>query len=319
MTNQEIINSFQSRVFFVDDNPNTITLLKTVVAKHLPEVEAHFFAKAQDAIDKMKDGKPTVIVTDWQMPEIDGLELTKIIVGQKKEFFPFHYIIFLTVKDDSNDLAMALEHGAHDYIKKPFNMQELVARVRTGIRTVKLEYDLMRLNEQLEKISTTDSLTEVFNRRHGNIILDHELNKVQRNIQEFSVLMIDLDNFKDINDTYGHNAGDEVLKEVAKRLQQAARSYDYLIRWGGEEFLLVCPCLQKENAIELASRTLHLISGQTIDVTDDKQIQATISIGIATLNRGETITPIELINQADTALYKAKNNGRNQFQFYEGN
>ena len=308
---------FTIRVFFIDDQATTVNLLKTITQKGLPEVESHFFTNGQDAIKKMKDGLPTIIVTDWQMPEIDGLELTKIIVSQKKEIFPFHYIIFLTIKDDSSDLALALESGAHDYIKKPFNMLELVARVRTGIRTLKLEYELMLLNEQLEKVSAIDSLTEAFNRRQGDKILLQELNKVQRNIQEITVFMIDLDNFKSINDTFGHNTGDEILREASKRIQIAARSYDYLIRWGGDEFLLVCPCLQEENAIELANRALHLISGQAFNVLEDQEIQLNISIGIASLTRGETITPRELIQQADVALYQAKNNGRNQFHVFQ--
>lgn len=310
-------NPFINRVFFIDDKENALNLLKKIAEKNMPEIEPHYFSNAEEAIEKMKDGLPTVVVTDWQMPDVDGLELTKRIVSQKATLFPFHYIIFLTVRDDSDDLAKALEVGAHDYIKKPFNMQELVARVRAGLRTIKLEFDLMHLNEHLEKISTIDSLTEVFNRRYGNILLQQELNKVQRNIQEFSVLMIDIDLFKKINDTYGHNVGDSVIKETAKRIQTAARSYDSLIRWGGEEFLLICPYLQIENAIELATRTLFLISGQAFIVGEELEIQATISIGIASLTRGETVTPIELIDQADKALYQAKNNGRNQLVVYQ--
>lgn len=314
-----INSSFDCRVFFIDDQPNAVTLLKAVVEKNMPDIEAHFFTSSQAAYDQMKDGKPTIVVTDWQMPGIDGLELTKKIVSQKNELFPFHYIIFLSVKDDAKDLALALENGAHDYIKKPFNMQELVARIKTGIRTVKLEYEITYLNDQLEKITTIDSLTEVFNYKYGSKLLQQELNKVQRNIQEFTVLKIDLDNFREINEKYGHHSGDEVIREIAGRLQEAARSYDSLIRWGGDEFLLLCPYLQKENAIEVANRALYLVSGQSFNVSDDHEIQATASIGVATLMRGETITPIELIQQVDTALNQAKSNGRNQIQFYDGN
>jgi two-component system cell cycle response regulator len=308
---------FKGRVVFIDDKENALNLLKKIVEKNMHEIESHFFNNAEEAIDFMKDGLPTVIVTDWQMPDIDGLELTKRIVAQKETFFPFHFIIFLTVKDDSEDLAKALEVGAHDYIKKPFNMQELVARVRAGLRTINLEYDLMHLNDHLEKIAITDTLTDVFNRRYGNILLQQELNKVQRNIQELSVLLIDIDYFKKINDTYGHNAGDQVIQEVAKRIKLAARSYDSLVRWGGEEFLLICPCLQSENALDLATRILFLISGQSIILGDEHEIQTTISIGIANLARGETATNLELIDQADKALYQAKSNGRNQVQTFQ--
>lgn len=318
MTSQ-FINPFLCRVFFIDDQPHTVDILKAVVYKNMPDIETEYFNNAQDAFEKMLDGKPTVVVTDWQMPGMDGLELTNKIVAQKKELIPYHYIIFLTIKDESQDLALALEQGAHDYIKKPFNMQELVARIRTGMRTIKLEFEINYLNEQLAKISTVDTLTEVYNRKFGNKILQQELNKVQRNIQELTVLLIDLDNFKKINDAYGHSSGDQVLKEVSRRIQEAARSYDCLIRWGGEEFLLICPYLQKENAIELANRTLFLISGQAFNISEEEEIQATISIGVATLARGETITSLELIQQAESALKKSKTNGRNQFQIYLGN
>jgi len=305
---------FKGRVIFIDDKENALSLLKKITEKNMTEIETHFFNNAEQALDFMKDGLPTVVVTDWQMPEIDGLELTKRIVDQKDTLYPFHFIIFLTVKDDSEDLAKALEVGAHDYIKKPFNMQELVARVRAGMRTINLEYDLMHLNDHLEKISITDSLTEVFNRRYGNILLQQELNKVQRNIQELSVLMIDIDFFKKINDSFGHNVGDLVIQEVAKRIKVTARSYDSLVRWGGEEFLLICPCLLPENALDLATRILYIISGQSILVGEEQEVETTISIGIANLARGETATTPEFIELADKALYRAKNNGRNQVQ-----
>lgn len=304
---------FEPRLIFIDDQKPALKLLQVITRASFLDSDTHFFSEAQKSLDLLKDNIPSVIITDWQMPGMNGLDLTNHLTKFKDDY-PIVYIIFLTSRDETKDLSLALQSGAQDYVKKPYSKSELIARIRTGIRTVTLQQELNELNKKLIKLSTTDSLTECFNRRHGTDILRENLEKVKRDMQKLSLMMVDIDKFKSINDKYGHNAGDMVLKETVGIINNTIRTYDTLIRWGGEEFLIILPDLALEDTNNLAERLLTNISSHQMKIESEKTVNITVSIGISNIISSNNIDLKDFVNEADQALYQAKNGGRNQYK-----
>ena len=182
---------------------------------------------------------PELLILDWVMPEIDGAELCRRI--RKRQGSLYQYILLVTGKDDKQDVVEGLEAGADDYLTKPFDRNELRARLRVGRRVLKLQQDLINAREELRFQATHDLLTGIWNRGAVLDLLHRELDRATRAKTRTSVLMLDVDDFKQINDAHGHLIGDEVLREVAVRISQSVRSYDLVGRYGGEEFLVVLP------------------------------------------------------------------------------
>src|SRR3954471_11959364 len=242
------------------------------------------------------------------MPAIDGVEVCRKVRGTTRE--PYVYIILLTAKGHSTEIIQGLEAGADDYITKPFDLQELKARLRAGKRILKLQEQVVRAREQLRVQATYDSLTGLFNRMAILEALDREVSRSNREKKPLAVIMADLDHFKDINDTYGHQAGDDVLQETARRMLSSLRAYDCVGRYGGEEFLIVAPGSDLKGAAELAERLRHNVSAKPVLVSD-VNIPITLSLGMAIstthLNQSD-----QLLRQADEALYVAKRAGRNR-------
>lgn len=215
--------------------------------------------------------------------------------------------MFLTARDSAEDVVAALDLGAHDYLRKPFEPAELIARVRAAVRMKALQDELRERNEVLEKVSRTDVLTGLWNRRHLEEHLGAVASAARRRETPYSVLMIDIDQFKRVNDQNGHAVGDTVLREVATRLRSGIRTEDQVARWGGEEFLAVLPSTSQDDARRVAERLRGSIEDAPV-LAGGLNVSMTISIGIAAGIRD----PEELIESAGRSLYKAKEAGRNR-------
>ncbi len=253
---------------------------------------------------------PRLAILDWIMPGLDGIEVCRAVRRQDER--PYAYLLLVTSKDSREDIIAGLEAGADDYVTKPFDAQELRVRLRAGQRIVELQDALLVAQEELRVRATHDALTGLFN--HGAIveILHRELFRANREETFIGVIMGDLDHFKRVNDTYGHMAGDAILREAARRLQSVARSYDAIGRYGGEEFLIVLSGGDARSAVHLAERILHVISSEPMDTGIGTRISVTISLGVMASDDNLTCDPGAFITAADNALYRAKREGRNR-------
>lgn len=254
-----------------------------------------------------KEDAPQMVILDWMMPRMDGLELCRKIrsLGQR----PYRYVLLLTAKDDKQDVVAGLDAGADDYLTKPFDVEELRARVRAGKRILELQQALIRAHGALEFEAAHDRLTTLWNR---GAIVDALKREVQRSLRTevpLGIVMADIDHFKKVNDSQGHLAGDAVLQEVARRLAAAVRSYDLVGRYGGEEFLIILPGCDAPDLGVTAERLRRCVADQPIH-----QLSVSISLGVASFwQSGDGFSDCEaLLRAADTALYQAKAQGRNR-------
>jgi two-component system, cell cycle response regulator len=260
-----------------------------------------------------KEGAPQLAILDWMMPGLDGIELCRRIRG--RGLGPYRYVLLLTAKDDKEDVVAGLEAGADDYLTKPFDVDELRARVRAGKRILDLQAALMRAQSALQFEAAHDRLTAVWNRGAILDLLKGEMERSRRSEDSLGIIMVDVDFFKSVNDTYGHLVGDSVLQEVGHRLALALRSYDSVGRYGGEEFLVVVPGCDSLNLVVAAERLRHRIADQPIDTTAGP-VPVTISLGAAAAQVTESglISREALLRDADEALYAAKSRGRNRVE-----
>ncbi len=246
------------------------------------------------------------------MPGLDGLELCRRI--RSHHTGSYKYVLLLTAKGSKEDVVAGLEAGADDYLTKPFDVNELHARVRAGQRILELQSTLLRVQTELRFESAHDHLTGLWNRGAIMGLLQRETLRSARLGEPLGVLMADLDHFKHINDTYGHQTGDEVLREVARRMLASVRNYDYVGRYGGEEFLVVLTSCGSSNLMITAERMRVYVAEKLVE-TESGPIPVTISIGLAAQHQAsEILRPEGLVRIADSALYTAKANGRNRVE-----
>jgi diguanylate cyclase (GGDEF)-like protein len=271
------------------------------------------FAKnGREALDLFAEHQPTVVITDWDMPDIGGLELCSRI---RRDFQGFHsHLILLTANTDKAHVVEGLAAGADDYLTKPFHSGELVARVEVGRRIVELHREVQAKNRLLKEMALMDSLTDLPNRRAVDLWASRQLSAAARHDFPFWVVMIDLDCFKKVNDTYGHDAGDTVLKTFADILKTRTRQSDICARLGGEEFLLMMTHTDKEQLKTAVGRIRRQFENTSITF-GDKTITATASFGIAGFHGTKAPEGNTLVARADTALYAAKHKGRNRIEF----
>ncbi|MDR3575907.1 MAG: diguanylate cyclase [Anaerolineaceae bacterium] len=253
------------------------------------------------------EGMVRFVITDWLMPGMDGLELIRRI--RTANFPGYVYVMILSGKENKTDLVKGLEAGADDYLVKPFIFNELKARVSIGLRVLNLETDLKQASSLLEEMALHDSLTGLYNRRAIYQHLDAELNRAQREKRPLSLVMLDIDQFKPINDRYGHLTGDKVLKQAAEISRQSVRSYDWVGRWGGDEFFIILPGASSTCATNISERILTSLRSIHEEMPDGSELTFTASIGIYTY-QGEKTELDQLVQFADDALYQAKNSGR---------
>jgi diguanylate cyclase (GGDEF)-like protein len=257
------------------------------------------------------ENRPDLTILDWMMPGMDGLRVCAEL--RKDSSQTYVYIVLLTARNRKQDLLLALDAGADDYLVKPFDAQELKARLKAGKRILDLQEQLVSANRDLQFQATHDSLTGLLNRRAIVEILQKELARAERERESVSVILVDIDHFKKINDTQGHPAGDAVLCRVSQIMKSSVRSYDSVGRYGGEEFLIVLSGCPSELATKRAEQFRFMLSEPSSDPSEN---QITVSMGVA-VGHGP-IKMEELLSIADDALYQAKRNGRNRVESAKG-
>jgi two-component system chemotaxis response regulator CheY len=255
---------------------------------------------------------PSLVITDWMMPDFSGIELCENIRQHFQECYT--YIIILTGMTEKSEVVKGLTAGADDYLTKPFDRAELLARAGVGRRVVELHRQIEAKNRLLEQLALTDTLTNLPNRRAIEDWAIRQLSAAARYAFEFWIVMMDLDHFKSINDTYGHKAGDIVLKRVAEILQSHSRKSDICGRVGGEEFLLSLSHTTIENA-KVAIERIRAELEATKFSFDGNCLTVTASFGLACFNGKNSRDLNEIISCADAALYTAKRLGRNRIEF----
>ena len=257
-----------------------------------------------------KQDAARLALLDWVLPEIDGVELCRRLRG-RPDGAPYTYTILLTAKSRKQEMLEAMDAGADDFLAKPFDPHELKARLLVGKRIVELQQKLISANDALHFAACHDFLTGAWNRAEILGFLQRELARARRDVTNVGIVLVDVDHFKKVNDQFGHEAGDCVLKEIAKRLVNALREYDGVGRYGGEEFLLVIPGCDLATTVRRADQIRELISSRPIP-TSTGTTTVTLSMG-ATVAESSTNSE-QLVRSADMALYQAKHNGRNRVE-----
>ena len=253
---------------------------------------------------------PRLLLLDWSMPGLDGLEICRRL--RERDLRNPPYVILLTARGEKSDIVLGLEAGANDYVAKPYDNEELQARIRVGQRMLEMQAHLLEARDALAHQATHDFLTGLFNRRAILDRLQQEISRAGREQGSLSVGMFDIDHFKNINDTYGHQVGDEALVAFSRRIQDGLREYDSVGRYGGEEFLVIAPGPTGLKSEGLYERLRARVAEAGIK-TNAGTISLTVSVGVAPCT-GQSVVDA-LLTAADAALYEAKAGGRNRVAY----
>ena len=298
------------KILVADDSIVSRHLLNSILSKWGYDVVV-----AKDGTEALEmlhsNDAPSLAILDWMMPGMTGLEVCRKVREQARE--PYTYILLLTSKSLKEDLIQGMEAGADDYVVKPFDQHELNVRLRAGTRLVELQSELLSAREALREQATKDGLTKIWNRAS---ILDHlnkELGRAEREARPVGIILVDLDHFKNINDTYGHFAGDVVLQEAAQRMRSSIRNYDSIGRYGGEEFLILVPGGDEKSTVAQAERLRAILAEEEVHIPGAPVI-LTASFGCTSVVPGRRVSSEALIRRADEALYLAKRRGRNRVE-----
>lgn len=299
------------KVLVAEDDAVSRLLLKGTLERAGYEVVS--VENGRQALDQLcGEDAPRLALLDWMMPELDGPTVCREVrkqIGQA-----YRHIILVTSRESKQDVVEGLESGADDYLIKPYDPEELKARLRSGQRILDLEDKLVEAREDMRFRATRDALTGIYNRGMILDFLGREVSRTQREHGNIAVLLCDLDHFKKVNDTYGHLVGDEVLREVAKRLVSSVRSYDIVGRYGGEEFLIILNNCPTKNALMRADEMRKEVSLRPM-VTEAGPLTITMSTGVATSDEWQGHPFEDYLREADKALYQAKAEGRNRVKY----
>ena len=295
------------KILIADDEVMSRRLLQKTMERAGYEVTA--VENGRLAADELcKPEGPKLALLDWMMPELDGPAVCREV--RKRKEHSYVYMILLTSKEKKEDIVAGLKSGADDYLTKPFDAEELKARLRTGMRILDLEDRLVEAREEMRFQATHDGLTSLWNRGMIMELLGRELSRSTREGKSTAILLGDVDHFKEVNDTYGHLAGDEVLRETARRLLSSVRSYDFVGRFGGEEFLVVLNNCDPAFSLARAEEIRKTIARRPVQ-TCGGSIPITMSLGLVLSQEWGPRPVEELVHEADEALYAAKAAGRN--------
>jgi diguanylate cyclase (GGDEF)-like protein len=304
-----------ARVLIIDDSATVRDKIKETLQSTR---EFDRFLEADNGLTGFKllvEHQPDVVICDLVMPISDGMKFlalrnTRVELTQ----IP---VIMLTAETDAERKVEVLDRGASDYVTKPFHDKELLARVRVHFRVKALQDELRDTNARLETLSVTDALTGLFNRRYFDSLLLNEVKRTLRYNTPLAVLLLDLDHFKHVNDTYGHPMGDQVLRNVGSIVQAGIRNTDTAARYGGEELVVVLTQTGLPGALDAGERLRHKIS-EAVHTVAGVSMQCTASFGLATFDgSSEMVDCAELVTRADQALYQAKAQGRNRLVLWK--
>jgi diguanylate cyclase (GGDEF)-like protein len=296
------------KILIADDDPTIRTILLSALMRLGYRVEVA--GDGDEAWSLLQRPQaPELAILDWKMPGMTGIEICRRLRERKDAVYV--YVVLLTGLDTLNDLVAGLEAGADDYMTKPFKAAELNARLRSGRRVLDLQRELLAAQAQLSVLANHDSLTDLWNRRVILEKLSQELARARREKSPLGLILLDIDHFKRVNDSLGHAAGDEVLRNLAARLTEAVRSYDSVGRYGGEEFLIVAPNCNMYDTFQLAERIRNNVCQVPIQ-SERGPIAVSASFGVSAATAEDNPDPKALIEAADRALYRAKAEGRNR-------
>ena len=292
-------------VLVIEDHPDQRDLLAIVLKREGYQVITA--ANGLEALEKLETENVQIALSDIMMPKMDGFELIKRI--RANPALKSIYLILITARIQEGDRVRGLDLGADDYITKPFSFSELLARVRVGTRVVQYQ-------QHLEHQSQIDSLTGLFNRRAFEKKIHEEFERSKRYHNPLSVLIFDIDNFKTINDTYGHHGGDAALVKISETLREMTRQSDFSARYGGEEFVMILPETDQDSAVQVASKIHGAIRSSSFGTTN-RPFALTVSIGVSSTCMRTYSTWQEMLDDADRALYLAKNMGKDRIELWE--
>ena len=301
-----------AKILLIDDSRLIAHVAKTILTKR-----GHEVILAQDGLaglEAAKSQQPDIILLDLIMPVMDGYEVCKALKQEDStEEIP---VIMLTSKAEPADKVKGLEMGALDYVTKPFDEGELVARVNIHVRLKELYEAVQDKNRQLQELANRDGLTGLYNHRYFHEQLSKDFLRARRYHESLSCILFDIDHFKKFNDTYGHQTGDVVLSALGRVIEDSIRDSDFAARYGGEEFAVILYHTDPPAAVDVAERLRQMVEGREIQ-DKDEVLHVTISIGVATFPHEEIRDSKTLIECADKALYKAKENGRNRVETFD--
>lgn len=303
--NPDRTNDAPLTVLVIEDHPDQRELLAIVLQREGYRVVTA--ANGLEALEKLESENIQIALSDIMMPKMDGFELIKRIRTNSE--LKNIYLILITARIQEGDRVRGLDLGADDYITKPFSFSELLARVRVGSRVVHYQ-------QHLEYQTQVDSLTSLFNRRAFEKKVHEEFERSKRYQNPLSLLILDIDNFKTINDTYGHHGGDAALVKIAETFREKTRQSDFPSRYGGEEFVLVLPETDQESALLVASKIHDAIRSCAFG-TSARPFRLTVSIGVSSTSSRFYSNWREMLDDADQALYLAKNTGKDRIELWD--
>ena len=289
------------KILIIDDTVSNLDILGNLLDKYYV-IDA---TNGADALEILEDELVDLILLDIMMPDMDGYEVCKRLKNNLiTKDIP---IIFITAKADEDSIEKAYDIGGIDYVTKPFKPKELLAKV-------KRELYLQDLQKELKLLASTDSMTKLYNRRYFTKMAEHSLDLSKRENKDLSIIMMDIDKFKNVNDTYGHQVGDDVIITLANKLLKYQRKSDIVCRYGGEEFVLLLPNTSLDGAKIVAQKIREEVENIIIKISANKDLRFTISLGISLVDLKNESNIESALKRADDALYKAKENGRNRVE-----